>query len=148
MTAATPEETAVRLRLALTRVARRLRQNARGGLGPSQASALATIAAHGPLTPSRVAEREGIKRPTVTRIVAALEEIRFVVREPDPADRRSCLVDVSVEGRAYLDEVRSRKDAYVRRWLETLDEEDREVMHRAALILTRLTETAPPDPDA
>ena len=45
-----------RLRLAITRMARRLRQEADAGLSPSLTAALATLERHGPLTPSRLAE--------------------------------------------------------------------------------------------
>ena len=63
-------ELAARLRLAIARTARRLRQEAGTDLGPAQTSALATIERHGPLTPSELAERERIKRPTATRSCA------------------------------------------------------------------------------
>src|SRR3954447_1838729 len=59
---------AVRLRLAIARTARRLRQEAEGELSPSQGAALATIDRHGPLTPSELAARERIQRPTATRV--------------------------------------------------------------------------------
>ena len=70
--------------LSITRTARRLRQEAGTGLGPSQVSALATIERHGPLTPSELAEIERIQRPTATRIVARLEEAELVERVVDP----------------------------------------------------------------
>ena len=63
------EELAPRLRWAITRMARRLRQEAGTDLGPSQVAALATIERHGPLSPSELADRERIKRPTATRIL-------------------------------------------------------------------------------
>ena len=70
---AIPERVAGRLRLAITRTARRLRQEAGPELSPSQASALATVERHEPLTPSELAERERVKRPTATRVIANLE---------------------------------------------------------------------------
>src|SRR5262245_62722574 len=78
-TAAPPPETdlgelAARLRLAITRTARRLRQEAGTDLSPSQTAALATIDSNGPLTPSELASLERVQRPTATRIVARLEE--------------------------------------------------------------------------
>ena len=63
-----------RLRPVLTRLARRMRQEASGDLSPTQSAALNTIDCHGPLTPSELAVRERIQRPTVTRIVSLLEE--------------------------------------------------------------------------
>ena len=62
----TQADLAVRLRLVIARTARRLRQEAGEELSPSQAAALATIDRHGPLTPSELAIRERIQRPTAT----------------------------------------------------------------------------------
>ena len=57
-------ELAGRLRLAIVRTSRRLRQQALGGEGgdisPTLSAALASIDVHGPLTPSELAERETV----------------------------------------------------------------------------------------
>ena len=129
---------APRLRLAITRAARRLRQEAGSSLSPSQGAALATIDRHGPLTPSEVATRERIQRPTATRVIARLEESGLVVRAADPADRRSSLVSHSPAGAALLDEVRTRKDAFLSQRLEALGREDRATLERAAELLEDL----------
>jgi DNA-binding MarR family transcriptional regulator len=129
---------APRLRLAITRAARRLRQEAGSSLSPSQGAALATIDRHGPLTPSEVATRERIQRPTATRVIARLEESGLVVRAVDPADRRSSLVSLSPAGAALLDEVRTRKDAFLSQRLEALGREDRATLERAAELLEDL----------
>src|SRR5258705_12115938 len=93
---------ASRLRLTVARTARRLRQEAGGGLSPTLISALASIERHGPLTPSELADRERIKRPTATRIIGSLEEGRPVGRTADPADRPSSRIAVTPEGRDLL----------------------------------------------
>jgi DNA-binding MarR family transcriptional regulator len=131
-------ELAPRLRLAITRSARRLRQEAGGALSPSQGAALATIARHGPLTPSELATRERIQRPTATRVLARLEETGLVLRAPDPADRRSSLVSVSPAGAALLEELRTRKDAFLSERLEALGDRDRATLERAASLLEDL----------
>jgi DNA-binding MarR family transcriptional regulator len=131
---------AVRLRLAIARTARRLRQEAGEELSPSQTAALATIDRHGPLTPSELATREGIQRPTVTRIVSRLEEGGLVQRTRDPQDGRSALVALTPEGRELLARGRTRKDAYLARRLRELDAEERATLQRAATILERLLE--------
>lgn len=131
---------AVRLRLAIARTARRLRQQAGEELSPSQAAALATINRHGPLTPSELATRERIKRPTATRVIARLEEAGLVDRTRDPEDGRSSLVAISPAGRELLDRVRTRKDAYLSRRLRELTPDERATLDRAAAILERLLE--------
>ena len=131
---------AVRLRLVIVRTARRLRQEAGEELSPSQAAALATIDRHGPLTPSELAIRERIQRPTATRVIARLEAAGLVDRTSDPDDRRSCLVGLAPEGRQLLARVRTRKDAYLSRRLRDLDADERATLDRAAAILERLLE--------
>jgi len=131
---------AVRLRLVIARTARRLRQEAAEELSPSQGAALATIDRHGPLTPSELAVRERIQRPTATRLIARLEEAGFVDRTPDPLDRRSCVVSLTPAGGELLDRVRTRKDAYLARRLRDLDADERATLDRAAAILERVLE--------
>ena len=63
-----------RLRFALARSARRLRQEAGTGLSPSLTAALATVERCGPLTPSELADLERVARPTITRVLTRLEE--------------------------------------------------------------------------
>src|SRR5215207_2652600 len=127
-------ELATRLRLALARGARRLRQEAGTDLSPSLTSALATLERHGPLTPSELAARERVQRPTVTRIICRLEEAGLVTRAADPGDRRSALITVTGAGRSLLATVRTRKDAFLSARLEALGPEDRATLERAATL--------------
>ena len=131
---------ATHLRLAITRTARRLRQEAGAGLSPSLTAALATSDRHGPPTPSELALRERVQRPTVTRVLARLEEAGLVTRAADPGDRRSALVTVTPAGAALLAESRTRKDLFLARRLERLDPADRAALARAAELLERLLE--------
>jgi DNA-binding MarR family transcriptional regulator len=133
-------EIAIQLRFGITRTARRLRQEAGGSLSPSQSAALATIERHGPLTPSELAAREQVQRPTVTRVLARLEEAGLVERAGDPADRRSTLVTITGDGRALLAAQRTRKDAYLAKRLAALSPEDRATLARAAALLEDLFE--------
>lgn len=136
-------ELAPRLRLAITRTARRLRQEAGSDLGPSQAAALATVERHGPLSPSALAERERIKRPTATRIVARLEDAGLLVRDPDPADGRCSILSISPEGRALLRRLRARKTAYLAQSISELPSDDVAALSRAAEVLERMLEQHP-----
>jgi len=131
---------AVRLRLAITRTSRRLRQEAGTGLSPTLSAALATVDRHGPLTPSELAQRERVRRPTVTRLAGRLEEMGLLARAADPGDRRSSLLSVTPEGRALLETMRDRKDAYLASRLAGLDPGERAALDRAAAILERLLE--------
>src|SRR5262245_30105527 len=134
------EELAPRLRWAITRMARRLRQEAGTDLGPSQVAALATVERHGPLSPSELADRERIKRPTATRIVRHLEGAGLVVRIKDPEDGRGSILSITAEGRAHLRRLRERKTAYLARRLDQLSAEDRRTLERAAGLLEGMLE--------
>ena len=140
MRTTTQADLAVRLRHVIARAARRLRQEGGGELSPSQSAALATIDRHGPLTPSELADRERIRRPTATRVIAFLEEAGLVARTRDPHDGRSSIVAPTPAGRALLARARTRKDAYLARRLRDLSAEERATLDRAAAILERLLE--------
>jgi DNA-binding MarR family transcriptional regulator len=131
-------ELASRLRLAITRTARRLRQEANAGLSPSLTSLLATIEHHGPLTPSRLAELERIQRPTATRLIARLEVDGLVERSADPRDARSRLIEVTRPGAKKLAAIRTRKNAYLARRLKRLSPQELQTLEEAALILERM----------
>ena len=122
----------------IVRTARRLRQETGVELSPSLTAALATVGRHGPLTPSELAARERIQRPTATRVLARLEELGLIARTPDPQDRRSSLVAVSATGSSLLDELRTRKTAFLAERLEGHDADERAVLDRAADILERM----------
>ena len=145
MTVATSDkslsDSAARLRLAITRTARRLRQEAAGELSPTSAATLATVERHGPLTPSEVAEIERIRRPSATRSLRCLEDAGLVRRTPDPADGRSSLVSVTAAGRERLRRLRGRKNAYLARRMRDLPPTDVEALERAAEILERIQES-------
>ena len=137
----TLSDSAARLRLAITRTARRLRQEAAGELSPTSAATLATVEGHGPLTPSEVAEIERIRRPSATRSLRCLEDAGLVRRTPDPADGRSSLVSVTAAGRERLRRLRGRKNAYLARRMRDLPPTDVEALERAAEILERIQES-------
>jgi DNA-binding MarR family transcriptional regulator len=131
---------ATRLRLALARSARRLRQEAGTDLSPSATAALSTIERNGPLTPSELAARERVQRPTITRLVFRLEAAGLVVRAGDPGDRRSSLIAIAPAGRRLLAAARTRKDAFLSQRLDALGPEDRVTLERAAALLEDMLE--------
>jgi DNA-binding MarR family transcriptional regulator len=126
-----------RLRVAIARLARRLRTSSGGGITPSQLSVLFTVEARGPLTPGELAEREGVRPPTITRIVAYLEEEGLLSRRPGE-DRRTSLVEVTPYARIRLAEIRERRDAWLTERLAKLSGADLEVVTTALPVLERL----------
>jgi DNA-binding MarR family transcriptional regulator len=135
---------AARLRLGVTRLARRLRQEAEAGVTPSMLSALSSAERQGSLTMRHLCHVEQVQPPTMTRIVAALVEAGLVVREPDPTDGRVAWVRVTPDGRRLLERSRRRKEAYLAKALRSLEPQELRTLEAAAEILERLTD-APPE---
>ena len=141
-TTALHAEAAARLRVAITRLQRQLRQQSVGDLTLSQWSALVTIEMHGPMRIGDLAEREGVSAPTATRLVASLEERGLVQRETDTSDRRSSYVSVTSGGAEQLDWARKVRTAKLAQRLATLDEGD---IHRILDVLPLLEALAAED---
>lgn len=133
-------ERAARLRLAINRMARRLRQESGTDIGPASIAALATIERSGPLTPSEVARIEGIQRPTATRILSRLTEDGLLSRAADPTDGRCSILHISPEGAATLKRLRRLKTAYLAERMRELPEDDVETLARATEILEQVLE--------
>ncbi len=134
-------ELASRLRLVVARLARRLRRETEGDISPSQISALSSIARLGPLTLGELSAAEGVRPPTMTRVVACLEEAGLVSRTVDAADRRVSHVAVTSHGNRWLDRNRGRKDAFLASRLDALDPDDRVTLARAVELLEGLAES-------
>jgi DNA-binding MarR family transcriptional regulator len=123
------------LRLAVTRLARRLRQHADSGMSPSALAALSTIERHGPMTLGELATAERVQPPTVTAVVSRLEEAGLVARTTHERDRRVSMVAVTSAGLEFLRESRRAKEAFLARGLASLSDEDRAALARSAELL-------------
>jgi DNA-binding MarR family transcriptional regulator len=134
------DELAARLRMAVTRLHRRLRQQASGGLTPSQASALAGVEVLGSPTLGALANRESVQPPTMTRIVAALEGMGLVSRVADADDRRIARLSITEQGTVVLSSIRSAKDAFLADALHRLPAEDRQALTHLTALLERLND--------
>ncbi len=120
----TEEEVAGRLRIAVNRLQRRLRQESLGGLSPAQASALGSVNRHGSPTLGELAAIEQVRPPTMTRIVAGLTQAGMVTRVADAADRRSARVRITPAGERALEQIRTRTNAFLLRRLGELGREE------------------------
>lgn len=113
MSAGAPVSEAVQVYLALGRINRLLRRSSGPGeLSPGAASALASLVRGGRMRQGDLAGLEQVAAPTMSRIVAVLEEQGHVRREPDPDDGRAALVTATATGEALvtgLTSVRTRE---------------------------------------
>ena len=143
MTRTTSTTLASHLRIAVARLARQLRQEgAQEGASPSQLAALGTLFHQGTsITVGELAALERVKPPTMTRVVAALEERGLVRREHTSADGRVIHVTITDAGRAAHEDYRKRRDVWMSRKLAELSKEDRVVLAQAAVILERIVES-------
>lgn len=130
---------ASRLRLAVVRLNRRLRaQTADSSVTLSQLSALACLNKCGSMTPGELAAKESVQPPSMTRVIAALEEFGLVARRPHPTDGRQAIVELTDAGRARIEEEVSARERWIDLQLAELTQDERHVLCRAAEIIDRM----------
>jgi DNA-binding MarR family transcriptional regulator len=134
------EEMAARLRLSSTRLHRQLRREAGIDLTPSQISALAAIDNYGPLTLKALAEHEGVAPPSITKVLAVLEDDGLVDRKADPDDRRVSYVSSTKKGAALVAESRRRKTAWLTSRIRQLTSDEQAKLAAALDVLVSLTQ--------
>ncbi|WP_376771519.1 MarR family winged helix-turn-helix transcriptional regulator [Actinomadura alba] len=127
------------LRISIARLSRRLRAQSTSGLSITQQAALAAVERHQSMSPRQLAEHEKVQPPSMTRVIAALEEQNLLVRTPHPTDGRQVVLNVTDQGRELLKEQRRRKQAWLSQRLEELTPEERAVLRQAAPILEKLS---------
>jgi DNA-binding MarR family transcriptional regulator len=134
-----PVQLAAQLRDSITRFNRRLRQTRPvGDLTVAQISALQSLDAAGALTPRELADVERVQPPTMTRIVARLEERELIQRTPHPTDGRQVILAASAAGRELLTAYSRARDEWLATRLGSLTPEERDTVLRAADILGRI----------
>jgi DNA-binding MarR family transcriptional regulator len=127
------------LRDAITRFNRRLRKaRPLGELTITQLSALTSLELAGAMTPRELADAERVQPPTMTRIVAKLEDRALVQRTPHPTDGRQVILSATEAGRDVIAAHRRARDAWLAQRLAALSVEEREILLRASEILDRL----------
>ncbi|RSM96249.1 MarR family transcriptional regulator [Nonomuraea sp. WAC 01424] len=128
------------LRVSNARLTRRLRRQAAAhSLTPTQFATLAAVERHSGITPGELAELEKVQPPSMTRVIATLEERGLVARTPHPTDRRQVTVTVTEAALTLLKEERRRKEAWLTQRLKELSPEERSILRQAAPILEKLS---------
>jgi DNA-binding MarR family transcriptional regulator len=136
-------ELASRLRLTIARLGRRVRQEGAArdeDLTPSRLAALTTLDETGPLTLGQLAAMEQVSSPSMTRIVARLEELGLAEREMSSTDRRVVRVRITDRGSALLAATRSRRDLFLTRRVQRLTSDERATLARALPVMDKLLE--------
>jgi len=105
-----------RLVIALLRAVKVEDESAR--VGPALLSALSVLTFGGPQSLGALARAEGVRPPTMSRLVDGLERDGLARRRVDPDDARGLRIAVTARGRALLlaaDPLPPLKDLYVQR---------------------------------
>lgn len=133
-----PDETS-RLYVSLGRITRALRREAGSApIGHGALSALATLTATGPQRLGSLASAEGVSPPSMTRIVTSLEQLGHIRRTPDPGDGRAALVEATASGQQLVLAGREVRLNALRRRVEALPPDERELLARTLPVLESL----------
>jgi DNA-binding MarR family transcriptional regulator len=127
------------LRISIARLSRRLRRQGSHSLTITQYAALAAVNQHSSMTPRELAEHEKVQPPSMTRVIAALEEQGLLERKPHPTDGRQVVLSATDRGRALVKEERRRKEAWLSQRLKELTPEEQAILRQAAPILQKLS---------
>lgn len=137
-----------RLAIALLRGVRV--EDAAVGVGAAALSALSVLTFAGPQPLGALASADGVRAPTMSRLVATMERNGLVRRRSAPGDARSVVVEVTPRGRAIILSGRARRLRRLQRAALPLTPTDRQSLTRALPVLEKLVAAmrALPGPDA
>jgi DNA-binding MarR family transcriptional regulator len=136
------------LRISVSRLARRLRAERTvhglpelSELSDTQLGALATLERHGAMTPGELADHEKVQPPSMTRVIAVLEQRSLVRRSAHATDKRQVMLAVTDAGRDLVHQSRRLRDAWLARRLRELTPQERAKLRAAAPILEKLSQS-------
>jgi DNA-binding MarR family transcriptional regulator len=136
------------LRISVSRLARRLRaeRTAHGQpelseLSDTQLGALATLERHGPMTPGEMADHEKVQPPSMTRVIAVLEQRDLVMRAPHATDKRQVVLTATGKGKDLVYQSRRLREAWLAKRLRELTPQERATLRAAAPILEKLSQS-------
>jgi DNA-binding MarR family transcriptional regulator len=133
-----PDDAAARLYVVVGRLVRMLRRTGTADVSPGALSALATLSRTGPSRLGDLAAREAVAAPTMTRIVAVLEDAGLVNRSPDPADGRAVVVEATPAGTSLIQGESFARSSALRRRVAALSDADRAALVAALPVLEAL----------
>jgi DNA-binding MarR family transcriptional regulator len=134
-------ELASLLRPALLRLTRLVRlQRADMSVTLTELSAMGTLSKHGAMSAGELATCEKVQPPSMTKVLAKLEERGLVRRDVHPNDRRQAIIAITDAGGALLDSERRSRDAWLSRRLATLTADERTQLQRVVPILDKLAD--------
>lgn len=139
-----PGQDLTRLRMALGRLGRVLRQQSDDALPYALVSLIMTIARLEPTTASELAESEKVTPPSVSRSLQRLEELGFITRTRDEHDGRVIHIGLSAGGRRERETLLKSRDAWLSERLSRLDSTELDSLMTALPALEKLCEPGLP----
>jgi len=139
-------ESAVRLRIAIGRLSRRLRTTASGsaaGLTPTRSSVLLTVVREGPMRLSELASIESINPTMLSRAISDFVDAGLLARASDDGDRRAAWVQSTTAGEKLAERMRRERTDALHRALEGVSAQDRRLIEAALPALEELAGQLP-----
>lgn len=89
-----------------------------------------------PTTPAELADLASVSRATITGLLDTLERDGFVLRRPDPADRRQMSVHLTLKGRDFMHDILPGHFRLVTRLMSNLSANEQQTLSR---LLTKVS---------
>jgi DNA-binding MarR family transcriptional regulator len=140
-TRSTIAELAAVLRPPLLRLTRLIRnQRVDESVTLTQVSAMACLAKHGPRSVGEPAAQERVQPPSMTKVLANLEERGLVRRAAHPSDRRQAIIAITDAGEELLESERRSRDLWLTQQLARLTPEERALLRKIVPVLDKLAQ--------
>jgi DNA-binding MarR family transcriptional regulator len=124
----------------------------RADLSASAAFAMNRVCREGPIRLTTLAAKEGVSQPSMTQLIQRLERLDLVTKLADPDDGRACLIGITEQGQALLDDRRRVRRERLTALMATLTSEEERALRLSAQvafpILLRLAGNADRGPDS
>ncbi|HEY3718037.1 MAG TPA: MarR family transcriptional regulator [Jatrophihabitantaceae bacterium] len=146
MTSTTPSkltaaELSAALRPSLLRLTRILRnQRVDMSVTLTQLSAMGTLRKKGAMSAGDLAAHERVQPPSMTKVLAMLEEKGLVTRAAHPSDKRQAIIALTQAGLDLLESERRQRDAWLSQRLAQLTPDERAALRDVIPVLDKLAE--------
>ncbi|MCR6483366.1 MarR family transcriptional regulator [Amycolatopsis sp. OK19-0408] len=135
-------ESAGWIRAVVAQLHRRLRHVDNAGiLTPSQSAVLNRLHREGPATQGELAAAEHVRQQSMASTLGVLDELGYLTRTPDPADRRRVVIGLSETGSDTVRGILQHRDEWLAQALaDALSPAELETVTRALPLLQRVAE--------
>jgi DNA-binding MarR family transcriptional regulator len=123
-------------------------QFAQAEISLTQGRTLSTLATRGPHRVTDLALIEQVAQPTMSTLVARLEDHGLVVRSPDPSDSKTTLISITREGRKQWRSMVALRTNLLASGLTLLTASERKSLEAALPALERLVDELQGTPHA